>query len=110
MSQQVLIPVSAPTDEGGAAESILKQNDNTPAFHLPVIGGNQSENKKKAKHMDSGMRRNDGHRQNHSPQGKMPAAHSPPWAVIPPSSVWKQILAPGTVEKAFVKGATPQPP
>ena len=40
----------------------------------------------------------------------MPAAHSPPWAVIPPSSVWKQILAPGTVEKAFVKGATPLSP
>ena len=27
-------------------ESIPKRNDNTPAFHLPVIGGNQSENKK----------------------------------------------------------------
>jgi len=36
------------------------QNDNAPAFHLPVIGGNQSEKKKtKAKQMDSDFRRND---------------------------------------------------
>ncbi len=27
-------------------ESIFKQNDNTSAFHLPVLGANQSENKK----------------------------------------------------------------
>ena len=27
-------------------ESIVEQNDTTPAFHLPVIDGNQSENKK----------------------------------------------------------------
>ena len=31
------------------------------------------------------------------PKGKMPAAHSPPWQVIPPSSVCKQILAPHSV-------------
>ena len=30
-------------------------------------------------------------------KGKMPAAHSPPWRVIPPSSVGKQILAPHSV-------------
>ena len=34
---------SFPTKAGGNAESIFKQNDNTPAFHLPVIGASQSK-------------------------------------------------------------------
>ena len=34
---------SFPTKAGGNAESIFKQNGNTPAFHLPVIGANQSK-------------------------------------------------------------------
>ncbi len=34
---------SFPTKAGGNAESIFKQNDNTPAFHLPVIGANRSK-------------------------------------------------------------------
>ena len=40
-------------------ESRAEQNDNAPAFLLPVIGGNQSENKKQKQKMDSGFRRND---------------------------------------------------
>ncbi len=41
-------------------ESIFKQNDYTPAFHLLVICGNQSKKEKqRQKQMDSGFRRND---------------------------------------------------
>ena len=42
-------------------------------------------------------------------KGKMPAAHSPPWHIIPPSLVCKRSFI-GAVEKAFVKGATPLSP